>query len=268
VSGQRPRVVLLHGLLQGPAVWREVVAALVGGGTGGAGGTEGSVSNMSDIDLHCPDFVAQDTLGGMAEQALALCIERPATVLGYSMGGYVALEMLARRPDAIASLVLLSTSARPETPEARERRERLVAMSERDFEQVVSLLVRAGLAPGRRDDPAWQARLRAGMRPDAPGPYRAHCRAVMARADHRGTLARARMPVIVASGDGDDVVPLAFSEEMAQLVPGSLRRTISDAGHSSPIEQPQAVAALVREAIAAATSLGAGASAPGPDCGA
>jgi pimeloyl-ACP methyl ester carboxylesterase len=256
MTGQRPRVLLLHGLLQGPAVWRDVVAAL--GGDSGDNG-DGAVA---DLDVHCPDFVAQDSLGGMAEQALALCTDGPATVVGYSMGGYVALEMLARRPDAIASLVLLSTSARPETPEARERRERLVALSERDFGQVVALLVRAGLAPGRRDDPVWQARLRAGMRPDAPGPYRAHCRAVMARADHRGTLARVRVPVFVASGDGDDVVPIAFSDEMAQLAPGSLRRTISDAGHSSPIEQPQAVAALVREAIGVATARDAAQHAP------
>jgi pimeloyl-ACP methyl ester carboxylesterase len=38
------------------------------------------------------------------------------TLVGLSMGGYIALEILRQAPDRVARLALLDTTARPDTP--------------------------------------------------------------------------------------------------------------------------------------------------------
>jgi pimeloyl-ACP methyl ester carboxylesterase len=225
---QRPVVVLLHGLLQGPAIWDEVATELA-----------------AVADVRCADLNREATIEAMATQALALCGDRPATVVGYSMGGYVALEMLARQPGSIGCLVLLSTSARAESDEARARRERLMALSGRDFGAVIELLIRLGLHPENRGDTPAAARLRRIMQPVPPDTYRQHCRSIMARPDRRELLRTARPPVLAISGELDEVMPPELSDEMAALAPQGERRVIAGAGHTAPLEQPKRLARLI-----------------------
>jgi pimeloyl-ACP methyl ester carboxylesterase len=224
--------VLLHGLLQAPAVWDDVAAALDG-----------------VADVRRPDFNLAASIEDMATQALAACGGQPAVVVGYSMGGYVALEMLARSPASIGCLAMLSTSARAESDEARERRERLMSLSERDFDAVIELLIRLGLHPANRGDTAIAARLRRVMRTVLPETYRRHCRSLMVRRDHRETLRSATMPMLAISGEADEVIPPALTDEMAMLAPRAQRHTVAGAGHSSPLERPQALAAILARAL-------------------
>ena len=49
---------------------------------------------------------------------------------GLSMGGYIAFAMLRQAPERIAKLVLLDTSARPDTEEGKAGREKFIAMAE------------------------------------------------------------------------------------------------------------------------------------------
>ena len=80
------------------------------------------------------------TIGAIAARLLAEAPERFA-LLGHSMGGYVALEVLRQAPDRVARLALLDTSARPDTEERRRGRERLIALAERGhFEAVHAAL--------------------------------------------------------------------------------------------------------------------------------
>jgi pimeloyl-ACP methyl ester carboxylesterase len=229
---QKPVVVLLHGILQTPAIWDAVAAGL------------------ADVaDVRRADFSLQSGIGEMAEDALALCGDS-ATVVGYSMGGYVALEMLAVRPAAIRSLVLLSASARAESAEQRARRERMIAMADTDFTAVIETLIRLGLHPANAGDEAIAGRLRALMRSVRPETYQRQCRAVMGRRDFRDTLRLAAVPVLVAHGEVDPVVPLETSDELVTLARDVQRRVIAGAGHTSPLEQPAVLAAMLRDWLA------------------
>ena len=95
---------LLPGLLCDGALWRHQIEGL------------GDVA-----DCRVADFTSQSTTAAMAESVLDLMPERFA-LAGLSMGGYVALEIMARQPRRVIKLALLDTRATPDSPEKARRR--------------------------------------------------------------------------------------------------------------------------------------------------
>ena len=80
----------------------------------GFGGS--SVEPPYSIDQYADDLAAFLTMLG---------VER-AVVCGLSMGGYVALALLRRHRALLRGLILTSTRATADTPEAKEKRARLI----------------------------------------------------------------------------------------------------------------------------------------------
>jgi pimeloyl-ACP methyl ester carboxylesterase len=76
------------------------------------------------------DLTRHDSLSGMAAAMLA---ETPEyfSLVGLSMGGYVAQEIMRQAPHRVSRLALLDTSARADTDEQRARRRSLVALAGR-----------------------------------------------------------------------------------------------------------------------------------------
>ncbi|HEU6441214.1 MAG TPA: alpha/beta hydrolase, partial [Microvirga sp.] len=75
------------------------------------------------------DHTRDDSIPAIAARLLK---EAPAhfALAGLSMGGYVALEVMRQAPERVRRLALLDTSARPDTPEASQDRERFIALAQ------------------------------------------------------------------------------------------------------------------------------------------
>lgn len=76
-----------------------------------------------------PSLVGATTAPDMAKKLLAELPDR-FVLAGFSLGGIVALEMVAQAPERIAGLALLDTTARPD-PEANHRVRRSAAEAAR-----------------------------------------------------------------------------------------------------------------------------------------
>ena len=67
------------------------------------------------------------TMDEMADDVIELIdtlhIKEPVVLGGLSMGGYVALSLVARYPDRVRGLMLMDTQAGADTPEAAQNRE-------------------------------------------------------------------------------------------------------------------------------------------------
>lgn len=70
----------------------------------------------SDYALHVAPIGGHDTVQALANEILAHAPPRFA-LAGLSMGGIVAMEVLAQAPERVARLALLDTNPRAETPE-------------------------------------------------------------------------------------------------------------------------------------------------------
>ena len=83
-----------------------------------------------------------------------------------------------------------------------------------------------------------------------PKAYVRQNRAVTARKDLRPVLAGIAVPTAVIVGEEDRLTPLAMSQEIHALTPGSTLHVIPACGHLPPIEAPEALAALLAEWLA------------------
>ena len=71
------------------------------------------------------NHIRDDNMGAIARRILAEAPPRFA-LAGHSMGGYIAFEIMRQAPERVAKLALLNTQARPDAPEAIERRQGLI----------------------------------------------------------------------------------------------------------------------------------------------
>jgi pimeloyl-ACP methyl ester carboxylesterase len=206
------------------------------------------------LDVRVVDVRTQDSLAAMARDAWATVADvdasRPLVVAGYSMGGYVALQMLAEPRRALQGLGLVCTSARAETPEGQALRERAIAAMERDFGRYVGSLGGFLVTPAGQADATLMATIRDDMLAvGATTTIRQH-RAVAARTDRRALLPTLDVSTqVIAAGD-DPVTPPDLSRELAAAIPGAQLTLVEGVGHLLPFERPAELAAALTELIA------------------
>src|SRR5882672_5398200 len=188
------------------------------------------------------NHIRDDNMGAIARRILAEAPPRFA-LAGHSMGGYIAFEIMRQAPDRVAKLALISTQARPDTPEAAARRRGLMARAQAgEYRAVLDELFLGFVHPSRRDD-ADLRRLVNDMGDDVgPEAFVRQQIAVMSRPDSRPMLAWIKCPTLVLSSDEDNTIPNSLSTEMAGGIPGAKLIIIPHCGHLTPPEEPRATA--------------------------
>ena len=184
------------------------------------------------------NHIRDDHIGAIARRILAEAPPRFA-LAGHSMGGYIAFEIMRQAPERVAKLALMNTQARPDTPEAGERRRGQIARANAgEYRAILDELFAGFVHPSRRDD-AGLRRLVHDMGDDVgPEAFMRQLRAIMGRPDSRPSLAWINCPTLVLSSDEDKTVPNSLSTEMAGGIPGAKLVIIPDCGHLTPLEQP------------------------------
>src|SRR5438093_50128 len=133
----KPTLVLLPGLLNTRRLFEQQIADLA-----------------ELVDVVVPELFHHDSIGGMAEAALAAAPER-FFLGGFSMGGYVCFEILRRQPERVERLALMDTQAVPDTPEASARRRGFIEQSKMGrFHGVQPSLLPQIVHRTRLEDPA------------------------------------------------------------------------------------------------------------------
>jgi pimeloyl-ACP methyl ester carboxylesterase len=192
------------------------------------------------------DLTRGDSIGRLAEDALAQAPQGPLAVAGHSMGGYVALEMVRRWPERVERLALLNTHARPDSAESTENRRRLMALAERDFPGVIQALTPKLLAPAHQGDPGMTGTLSEMALGVGKEAFLRQERAILGRIDSRPHLGAIRCPTLVVAGREDQIMPVEWLEELARGIPGARLEVIERCGHMASLEKPREVAQLLR----------------------
>jgi len=232
----KPVLLLIPGMLNTAAIWRRVTA---------------HIGDAADIRI--ANLLTQSTIPEMADDAWKLVADvlpgTPLVICGFSLGGYTAIEMLthaSERARQVTALGLLDTSGRPESPEGRVVREKTIAAIEKNFPKVVEGVLAFGTSPATHGNEALIQGLREIMLDAGPEATIRQNRAIMARADNREKLAMLKIRTLVMCGRDDKITPPDASIELAALIPGAQLEWIDNAGHMTPMEQPERVAALIK----------------------
>ena len=185
------------------------------------------------------------SMGEIAEQILAVAPESFALV-GTSMGGYVAFEITRRAPGRVTKLALLSTSAKPDTPErTKMRREQLAWTRKHGARAGAKAMWDLLVHPARHEDLALLEIFDDMAEEIGIEAFALQTEAIISRADSRPSLDQIQVPTLVVAGADDVLIPPENSNEIAAGIAGAKLQTVPHCGHMGMIERPLAYTKLL-----------------------
>lgn len=235
--GSGPAILFLHGYPLDHSIFRHQIANLAGWrriapDLRGMGHSDAPDLGYS-VGLYADDVIALlDRLG-----------VQQAVVVGLSMGGYVAFELVRRYRARVRALVLMDTRADADTLDARRQRDVAAATAREGGATAIAdqlltrLLGRSTLATA----PQTVERVRSLIAATPVSGIVGALTALRDRPDSTPLLSTlGNLPTLVLAGSEDQLTPPVQCEAMAATIPGAEFRIIEHAGHLPPVEQPLA----------------------------
>jgi 2-succinyl-6-hydroxy-2,4-cyclohexadiene-1-carboxylate synthase len=244
-AGAGPDVVLLHGFTGSTHSVRDVAAALA------------PRFHTLSVDLvghgrsDAPDALEAYAMPRCARQVagvLEVLAPRGAHLLGYSMGGRVALALCAAHPERVKSALLVGASAGIADAGARaERRARDAALADRIEREGLPAFVDAWMAlplfasQRRRLSAAQRAAARAQRLDNRARGLANSLRGMGSGAQEplHAALASTPTPVCLIAGE-EDARFRTIAADLAARLPAAQVQTIPEAGHAAHLENPRA----------------------------
>jgi 3-oxoadipate enol-lactonase len=179
------------------------------------------------------DTFADDVVGLMDH----LNIDQ-AVICGLSMGGYVALPLVARYADRVRALALAATRASADNEQARKGRIDLAARARKEGVQPVieAFLPKMVSAHNRLKDPRLEDTLRWMMEMTKPESMARALEGMAQRKDYTSELANINVSTLVIRGELDEIIAANDMEFMARTIRGARHEVVSLAGHMLNIE--------------------------------
>lgn len=200
------------------------------------------------LDVEAVDAapIEHRTTTDAAEAVLAQAPDR-FVVAGFSLGGFVALEIMRRAPERLVGAVLIASNANPLAEgQAEARRAEVASARASGMGALIERLWPRYVAPGMRGD----ARLRRTIlnMAEQVGIERFATQAELAitRPDSREMLSTSRTPLLALCGEIDEINPNDRCRAMSVGANARLAE-LDGVGHFVPLEAPQRAAHAINE---------------------
>lgn len=235
VLGGGPTVVLLHGIGGGHLAFAPQVETLASSGYRAVAWDMPGYGHSAPIEPY--------TFKGLAESCARLIESLKCdnvTLVGHSMGGMVAQELVARRPGLVNKLVLCGTSASFGKPDGDWQREFIAQRTApldagQSMAQLADVLVPQMVGPGSLPEGVKLATHCMSLVP--PATYRRALEALVTF-DRRANLSHITIPTLLVAGEHDRNAPPAVMKKMADQIPRSTFIQMRGVGHLQNLEAP------------------------------
>ncbi len=245
--GSGPTVLMLHGIGGGHLAFAPQVESFASSGYRAVAWDMPGYGHSAPIEPY--------TFKGLAESCIAL-IEglkcEHVVLVGHSMGGMVAQEVMARRPERVSRLVLCGTSPAFGKPDGdwqaafvAERTAPLQAG--KTMAELAEVLVPQMIGPGALPEGVRLAQHCMGL--VNPSTYRRALEALVTF-DRRANLPHIHVPTLLLAGEHDRNAPPAVMRKMSQAIAGSTFLEMPGVGHLQNLEAPEAFDAAVLNFLA------------------
>lgn len=224
----KPNVLLLPGLLNDASLFTDQIAAL---------------SPLGTVEVG--DLSTAGTIAEMATSVLKAVAAERFVLLGLSLGGYVAFEIMRQTPERVSGLVLMDTTARPDSAEATAKREELIKLAETDLDAVTEQLLPRLSHPELMNLPAVRGVIQSMATSLGKEVFERQQRAIMGRPDSRPTLASISCPTLVICGRDDLITPPELATEIADGIKHAKLKIVEQCGHLATLDQPAEVSQLL-----------------------
>lgn len=229
-------MVLLHGWGSGSQSWQPLIPVLQ------------NIANLIALDL--PGFgesesIPEFTLDAVA-QLIAAQLPEKCVLIGWSLGGMLAVQVAARYPQKISRLITLAANAK--------------FVASHDYETAMPLAVNRQfnnsfaadphstlklfsglLAQGDINERALLKQIRALADPERINPNWLQALELLSQLDNREAFAQLAQPRLHLLAEKDALVPVAAAQALMQLNPQQSIQIIAGSAHALHWSQPEVV---------------------------
>jgi len=242
--GAGPPLVFIHGFCETGEIWKSFIDKLANG--------------FQVITIDLPGFgrsklsdpnITIDGIGDIINRRVDdQRLENPI-LIGHSLGGYVALSMIAHRPGRFPGLVLFHSTALADNEAKRENRNRVFEFVKAHgvatfIDSFVASLYHVKNHPSIED-----VKKIALETPELT--FLAYTKAMRDRSDASKILTGTTVPILLLAGRNDAVIPLETLVKQADLSDKITLNAIDGVGHMGMFEAPEESAAVLNGFIAA-----------------
>lgn len=243
-------ILLLHGYLEAMEVWEHF------------GGLLGKKYNVVALDLpgsgwsgHVGDVVTVDFMADVAAGVLSELGVEKVTVVGHSMGGYVAISLAQRYADRVEKLVLLHSTPNADSPERAQAREREIELIKEGKKEVLARVnpARGFAACNVKKCEEEIESLCEQIIMSEDDDIIAVLKGLIAREDKNEVFGKLTIPRLMIFGDMDNYIPKEVAQGLAEKFEplGVQIAWVEQAGHMSFVEHPKIVEEILGEFIEA-----------------
>ncbi|WP_137895611.1 alpha/beta fold hydrolase [Ramlibacter sp. 2FC] len=227
--GAGPIILMLHGALGGSRAFAPQVESYASLGYRAVAWDMPGYGHSVPIEPYSFKGLAQSCIA-LAESLLQSRGDPSLILLGHDIGGMVAQEVVARRPELVNRLILCGTLAAAPAGEAAPE-------ASQDMAQLAQTLMPQRIGPGALPEGVQLASYcMAGVH---AATYRKALEA-MAGFDRRANLPLIHVPTLLVAGEYDRQTPAPAMREMAAAIPGGRCMTLRGIGHFQNLEAPEA----------------------------
>lgn len=247
VLGGGPTVLMLHGIGGGHLAFAPQVETFASAGYRAVAWDMPGYGHSAPIEPY--------TFKGLAQSCIQL-IESlkvdQVVLLGHSMGGMVAQEVVARRPDLVSRLILCGTSPAFGKPDGEWQREFIAQRTApldagKSMAELAETLVPRMIGPGSLPEGVRLATVCMGQVPAAT--YRRALECIVTF-DRRGDLSNIHVPTLLVAGEHDRNAPPSVMRKMANSIANSTYIEMKGIGHLQNLEAPDDFDGLVLNFLA------------------
>lgn len=241
-EGQGNALVLLHGFTESRAIWDDFVGRLKNSFRVIAVDLPGHGESDSLGDIHTMEEMAAVLKAVLDHLSVGRCV-----VIGHSMGGYTALAFASVWPEMVAGLGLFHSTAAADSEEARQARDKAIAVIRQDRKGFLFQFIPSLFASDNRErlKPLIDSLVEAASGMTAQSIIAAQ-EGMKLRHDGRQVIGEANFPVLFIAGKQDVRIPIEGILPQIALPRRSYSLILDDVGHMGWAEAPEATMAMIR----------------------
>ncbi len=192
-------------------------------------------------------FNLEDSISKMADTAIeTIRPHRTAAVIGFSMGGTVAMEIARKQPELIGKLALINTNYLADSTVNRSAR--LLHLQQANSEGMERVIRQHYLHRYLHKHSVTAQKLIVDMaRELGPACFAAQIKAHASRPDSSATLRGIQCPTLILGAEQDGLCPPAVQKQIHQMIKGSELVMLEACGHFSMQERPREVNKALRD---------------------
>ncbi len=194
--------------------------------------------------IHHPENFSAPSITEMADK-ISKTMPGKCVLVGFSLGGYIALELMRHVPHQIEKLILINSGAKAISEKGQlERTRSLELIKKGKFDFLMNVIFKTSIHDTSQHQ-ALLPLLKSMAEEVGSERYTHQLTAILNKPNHLDVLPTIHCPTLLIASKEDKIMPPERSEHMAKCIKNSQLVYVENCGHVAPLEQPDLINKII-----------------------